>query len=604
MFQSIKGSLRASFFIGLTLCQLSVQADEKLSRFEERQWQALTHTVNGSIGIKDRSFSLRRSPNTNNSSSEYEASKKTLLSVSGSSPVSCRFPARQLWLSKKSNLPEVDLSHCQGLQEFLRKVPNDQISLVFSSENLASPSSMMGHILIKLSGQDSQSRYREYAVSFYTDISGINVPKIMFESLVTGKKGIFALGTYSEKLNLYLNDEGRNVWEYDLALNDDEKRLLMLHLWELKQTSLDYFFDTYNCATLTNLILAVAKPELLPESINNITPIDVVKRVARSSVVREARVLSSEQWQARMLAEAAQSDLEKMARAFLRDGNEETIKTLKIEKERFLVIALTKKYLSILNKTEQLTLSQYQDRISKLEQLSERIQNNYSIDISDFKVPTKTPPDSQWSLGIVQEQGHTLAEFSYLPTSHDLDDDNRQYFSENGLQLGGVSILASTDKLILNRLTLYKAESIISHDPVLGGLSGRFHLGLLRSYDQSLDKRHSFEAAIGIGKAVEPHKALTFYSLIGAGFGYGKDKGFAYINPSIGVIVRESNNFKTRINLDYKWNEFNEHTGVGTFHITQSKYLSENWGLFFSYEKALSQGDSEETFSFKVKRYF
>lgn len=509
-----------------------------------------------------------------------------------------------MWLSKKFGTTQADLSYCSGLQEFLEKVPTDKVALVFSSENLASPSSMMGHILIKLSGLDSQSQYREYAISFYTDVTGVNVPKIMFESLVTGKKGIFALSTYSEKLNLYLNDEGRNVWEYDLQLNKDEKQLLMLHLWELKQASLDYFFHTYNCATLTNFILAVAKPELLPEKIDNITPIDVVKRVNKTGVVAAARVLSSEQWEARMLGEAAKPHLKSIARHFIADGKVERVQEIKNEKQRFVVIELTKKYLSILRKSEKIAQEKYQDRMSALQLASEQLKNSYSVDISDFKIPTKTPPDSQWAMGVVHEQGKLFSTFSYLPTSHDLDDDNRQYFSENELQLGAISILANSDRIILDKLPLYKAQSIIPYDPILGGLSGRFHLGILRSYDKDLKKKHSFEVAIAVGRAVEPHKSITLYGLMGTGAGYGKGKTFLYLNPSIGVIIREKNNYKTRLNIDYRWNEFNEHTGITTLQLTQSKYLSENLGLFLSYESVLGQGESEDRFSLKVKHYF
>lgn len=603
MFQNIKGSLRASFFIGCLFCLQLNLAYGSASTFDKRQWQALTHSIDGYSGIRDSRFSLiSRSSSKNNS--EFDASKEVLLSALTASPITCRFPARQLWLSKKFGTSQADLSHCSGLQEFLEKVPTDKIALVFSSENLASPSSMMGHILIKLSGLDSQSQYREYAISFYTDITGVNVPKIMFESLVTGKKGIFALSTYSEKLNLYLNDEGRNVWEYDLELNKDEKQLLMLHLWELKQASLDYFFHTYNCATLTNFILAVAKPELLPEKIDNITPIDVVKRVSKTGVVAAARVLSSEQWEARMLGEAAKPSLKNIARLFISDGKVERIQEIKDEEQRFVIIELTKKYLSILRRSEKIAQEKYQDRMSTLQLASEQLKNNYSVDISDFKVPTKTPPDSQWTMGVVHEQGKLFSTFSYLPTSHDLDDDNRQYFSENELQLGAISILANSDRIILDKLTLYKAQSIIPYDPILGGLSGRFHLGLLRSYDEDLKKKHSFEAAIAVGGAVEPHKSITLYGLMGTGAGYGKGKAFLYLNPSIGAIIREKNNYKTRLNIDYKWNEFNEHAGITTLQLTQSKYISEGLGLFFSYESVLGQGESEDRFSLKVKHYF
>jgi hypothetical protein len=89
-----------------------------------------------------------------------------------------------------------------------------------------------------------------------------------------------------------------------------------------------------------------------------------------------------------------------------------------------------------------------------------------------------------------------------------------------------------------------------------------------------------------------------------AGIGYGKSNGFGYLNPTLGMIIREKNDFKTRLSIDYKWNEFNEHTGITTIQLTQSEYFLGHWAVFFSYESTLAKDESEDTFSLKVKRYF
>jgi hypothetical protein len=47
------------------------------------------------------------------------------------------------------------------LAEFKARAPADTIALVFASENLAKPASMMRHILLKLQGRDPQGRSGE-----------------------------------------------------------------------------------------------------------------------------------------------------------------------------------------------------------------------------------------------------------------------------------------------------------------------------------------------------------------------------------------------------------------------------------------------------------
>ncbi|WP_459782668.1 lipoprotein N-acyltransferase Lnb domain-containing protein, partial [Photobacterium sp. R1] len=78
------------------------------------------------------------------------------------------------------------------------------ISLAYASENLMSPSSFMGHTFIKLSENETDPGH---AVSFFTEVDGFNLPKIMFDSLVVGKEGYFIVSPYQESLNFYKDIE-------------------------------------------------------------------------------------------------------------------------------------------------------------------------------------------------------------------------------------------------------------------------------------------------------------------------------------------------------------------------------------------------------------
>ncbi|MDX1453513.1 MAG: DUF4105 domain-containing protein, partial [Oleiphilaceae bacterium] len=159
------------------------------------------------------------------------------------------------WLSYRLSVP-LPQANCPELEEFRHRAPVDSVILAYSSENLMQASSMMGHVFLKLEGRDSGGVMRAHSVSYFTEIQGINVPKIIFDSLVVGKQGFFALTPYSEKLHYYLAGEQRNVWEYQLKATPQQLALLHDHLWELKQTRFTYFFDDYNCATLLSYLLA------------------------------------------------------------------------------------------------------------------------------------------------------------------------------------------------------------------------------------------------------------------------------------------------------------------------------------------------------------
>jgi hypothetical protein len=67
---------------------------------------------------------------------------------------------------------------------------------------------------------------------------------------------------YDEQAARYTAEQGRDVWEYDLALTEAEVRFLVLHLWELRTARIDYYYLTRNCAYEDLALLEVAAPRL------------------------------------------------------------------------------------------------------------------------------------------------------------------------------------------------------------------------------------------------------------------------------------------------------------------------------------------------------
>ena len=165
--------------------------------YDSQIWLSLLHVINNKTYIEDHSF-LLSNPNFS-AKQELINSIQYLLDDNADINHRCRFPARDFWLRKQLNLPEVSYSHCLDFKEFLDKAPADKISLVYASENISQASSMMGHTLLKISGKNSHNFFVEHGVSFYTEVKGFNLPKIIYDSIIVGKKGYFALSPFYEK---------------------------------------------------------------------------------------------------------------------------------------------------------------------------------------------------------------------------------------------------------------------------------------------------------------------------------------------------------------------------------------------------------------------
>ncbi len=279
-------------------------------------WIALIHSNNGTPEITDNSFLLSHS----NFSLAEELKKTIEFLYQGNPDNVCRFPARYFWLRQQLSLPKLPLDSCPDLIEFRRKAPMEHIALVYASETASQPAGILGHAFLKISGMNGHGQEVSHAISFYTDTNTINFPKLLFDSLVTGMNGYFSLTPFDELENLYVHVEQRNLWEYQLRLNDSQRELIRLHLLELKQTRLVYFFQKYNCATVLNFILALSGKPVETEFFG-VTPRDLIKHARQANLIEHTTAITSDRWLFIMLSNEFSNEQEDDVVAHVMQGD-------------------------------------------------------------------------------------------------------------------------------------------------------------------------------------------------------------------------------------------------------------------------------------------
>lgn len=158
----------------------------------------------------------------------------------------CQYPARKQFIETLLQLPSGSLSlqPCTDYEEFRQRVPTDEAFLVFAAENVTSASSMMGHIMLRFDGTNADNINVQHGVTFFTELDSLNIPALLYETLIEGKPGIFQVAPYAPFQHHYRQKEQRNVWEYSLALSPQDKALIAGMIWELGQFSPDYFFHS------------------------------------------------------------------------------------------------------------------------------------------------------------------------------------------------------------------------------------------------------------------------------------------------------------------------------------------------------------------------
>lgn len=181
-------------------------------------------------------------------------------------PAQCLYAARYAWLAQRLNFDpqRLPVQDCPRRQTWLDGIAPETIWVVFPSAYLNSPASMFGHTLLRLDGPEVErgTPLLAYAVNFAANTAETNGLVFALKGLTGGYRGQFSVLPYYEKVKEYARLESRDLWEYPLALDAQQRRMLLLHLWELRGAEFTYYFFTRNCSYELLTLLRVAQPAL------------------------------------------------------------------------------------------------------------------------------------------------------------------------------------------------------------------------------------------------------------------------------------------------------------------------------------------------------
>ena len=569
------------------------------------RWQALLHHENGKQHLTDTRFLL--------SHDDFSLKNELVATIeqffqpnTQDKHAICRFPARFLWIKQQLNLSNRDFptTQCHDFEAFQRNAPASQIKLIFASENVNSPSSMMGHAFLMISGPNRKGALIEHAVSYYTVIDSMNLLKVFYDSLVTGKQGLFALTPYTKIKIKYAISEKRNLWEYDLNLSEIEKKLIHYHIWELKNIDSKYFFAQYNCATVTYFLIASGKPDILNYSQIWLTPTDIVKAIYDHAIVSKTTLIPSNRWKIKMLSKNLSSALQDQVQLFTHNPiNTDFFSTLEYS-ERVFAVELAETYAEHLYIDKDIDQEQYR----ALNNTTNTLKNDSwpNIDISSYKSPLNTPGDTLISTGLGQDDQGTFISVEILPTAHRLIDDNRQYMAENELRIADIKLkyFPQDKTLTLDTFQLYSAFSLNPRDQFTGGISGGWRLGIEPHLDAQLSPHRAFNLSGSIGMSTHLTTDILGYALMGGGYGFADHQHYVYSEPEIGLVVNEVFDMKSILRVSWVSNQLGSGRTFMKSSLTQSFYLDKQNALFLSIEQTQGDKASKNTVELSYAYYF
>lgn len=614
IFRLIKSGLIAAFFvfpIWLVSASGMPQTDDEVDRLKKKAineeiyklpvWSALLHSENGHANISDPNFLLSHE----NHSLASELKQTIDFLYRGDPSNVCRFPARYYWLRQHLDIPQLPLDACPEVLEFRQKSPISDISIVFASESVSQPASMLGHSFLKLSGKNNQGKEVAHAITFYTDINTYNLPKLLFDSLIIGKQGYFALAPYAEMQQRYVDNEQRNLWEYALLLNDFQIELIRLHLLELKYTKLTYFFQTYNCATLLNFVISLTgKP--MPDNALWLTPKDLIKNAQHAGLISSVRIVTPSRWLYRAIATQVPLQAQQAIRRQITQGEVDNNFFKPNNEASFIQLELARAYNQYAYHADELNNSVWAENESAIGKIKEHFFTDMLLSSNDKNNPINTPEDRQVSLSTQNDNGEQSLILTVLPVSHTLLDDNRGYAAESSLQLFSTSLKASFagGPLSLDRLVLFDMKSLMPHDEFTGGKSGRFHIAIESHKNSQLENSQVFttNGALGITNRIVPD--IDLFSFLGGGVDYQGQLLLLYTTIEAGAIIREIWDMKSLLSITRTDNQIDQRFNYYTVWLSHSKFMSRNNTINLDWKFDVSETSRHNLLSLTLKNIF
>ncbi|OVE75807.1 hypothetical protein BVX98_07040 [bacterium F11] len=470
----------------------------------------------------------------------------------------CRFIARYRWLKETLDFPEsVQEASCKKYHYWKDQIDPKSLSLMFSSYYLNNPGSMYGHTLIKINASKSKSQdLLNFTINYAAQIT-LGGPFYAFMGLGGGYRGNFAVVPFYVKVQQYNNMESRDIWEYQLRLNEKDVSGLFEHLWELQNVRKRYYFLNKNCAYELLPLLDAADPKLgLSHAFRYRTlPVDTLLVVEQTpGLVTKINYRPSHHRQLlhirEQLTPAERSLVKKIALG------KTTLPTDKLsvypeERQAMLLEAafdLLKFKISFFRNVTKKTKKTEQSILTHRAMLPTSSEKNI-VPLPRPVPPHDGHPSGRYgvSLGLIDNGDHdAFQQLDIRPALHDLAEDSAGYISGQ-LEMFHLKIRHQDkrNKFYLHSFSIVDIAALAPYENWTQPISWKFRTGLEPAYDIRKDPWRTnslfLSGGPGLSWALTKDKQTKFYALSQLDTAIGKefDKGYRYgIGGNIGLAYR------------------------------------------------------------------
>jgi len=477
------------------------------------------------------------------------------IDIVGDEHPQCRFIARFAWL--KQHLPMDDTVFpkikCKKYEQWHSLAQAEQVTMVFPTYHLNSPSSMFGHTLLRLdpAAEKKQSKWLSYAVNFGANADASdNSIFYAFKGLTGAYPGLFIVTPYFKKIREYNRIEKRDIWEYNLNLTPEEVNRMVLHLWELQGINFDYYFFDENCSYRLLELLEIARPSLELTDAFGLTaiPVDTIKAIDQAGLIKNTLYRPSQvtelNAQLNLMSDSELELVEKIAENYA-DINLAMFNQIPADK-KYRIIDVAYRYIryqqigKIKDKTSAKQSFQLLAMLNKLSNKPDKA--TIALPVR----PEKGHHSRRISVGMKERKNDLYGTFSLKMAFHSLEDNLHGYLS--GAQINIINtdlrIHSQSGKTQLDKLDIVDIFSLSPRTRFFKPLSWRIRTGLERQIIKNEDKLVA-QVNAGGGYAYSIFNKTSGYLLGTARLERAQETQSYFIEPALGVATGFLKNFKS-----------------------------------------------------------
>lgn len=495
----------------------------------------------------------------------------------------CKFPARKAWLAQELDIKELPTVECKEYDAIVQRLNPKSVTLVFPAAHINSPASMFGHTFLRINSAYN-SKLLSYAVNYAADANPDTENAVIFaiKGLFGGYSGKYSMLPYYDKLKEYRDSEQRDIWEYDLDLNENEIKRMLQHIWELNDTLSYYYFFTENCSYNMLWFLEVARPTLhLRDYFNyQVIPFESVHAANEEGIIKNRFYRPSKR--TILLAYEKKIDekyIDIPAKLIHSEAEIESIvndKDIDIQQKRYILEASIELLEYNLSKGK-IPKERYLTLFHELSKARASLKKGESLYIATPNNPIDGHRAVKTSFGTGIKDGDAATYLGIRPAYHDLSDSNYGYMRGTQIEFLDFELLHYKNQTKIQKATLISIASIAQQSSFFDMLSWRTKLG----WDRNMLRDEAL-----------------FSGTVGAGFSWGNELGYAYImadplfyidkgaktaiGGSVGFVIDKYDIMSTK--FEYTNRLYDSGDNQNIYNLSQNFRTSQNTQIRFEYD--------------------